>query len=69
MELPHNISALTNLKILELALVNVKILPAGMAYSLKQLRELRLYELEKLEHLPKSCTSRGAFAALRFSSV
>jgi hypothetical protein len=37
MELPHNMSALTNLKILELRLVNVKTLPAGMAYSLKQL--------------------------------
>jgi hypothetical protein len=64
MDLPHTISALTNLKILELALVNIKTLPAGMAYSLKQLQELTLYMLEKLEHLPKSFTSCGAFPAL-----
>jgi Leucine-rich repeat (LRR) protein len=64
MELPHTISALTNLKVLELALENVKTLPAGMAYSLKQLQELTLYMLEKLEHLPKSFTSCGAFPAL-----
>jgi hypothetical protein len=38
MELSHNISALTNLKILELGLENVKTLPARMAYSLNQLQ-------------------------------
>jgi Leucine-rich repeat (LRR) protein len=64
MALPYNISALTNLKILRLALRNVKTLPAGMAYSLKQLQELSLYRLKKLEHLPKSFTSRDAFPAL-----
>jgi disease resistance protein RPS2 len=64
MELPHNISALTNLKILTLRLVNIKTLPAGMAYSLKQLKGLSLCGLEKLEHLPKSFTSCNAFPAL-----
>jgi hypothetical protein len=64
MELPHNISALTNLKILELGLENVKTLPAGMAYSLKQLQELHLLHLEELENLPKSFTSCDAFPAL-----
>ncbi len=64
MEVPHNISALTNLKILELALVDVKTLPDGMAYSLKQLQEFTLYMLKSLEHLPTSFTSCGAFPAL-----
>jgi hypothetical protein len=35
-----------------------------MAYSLKQLQALRLCYLEKLEYLPKSFTSCGAFPAL-----
>ncbi len=64
MELPHNISALTNLEFLELHYLNVKTLPAGMAYSLKQLQELWLYDLKNLEHLPKSFTSCDAFPAL-----
>jgi hypothetical protein len=64
MELPHNISALTNLKVLELALVNLKTLPAGMAYSLKQLQKLILYMLKNLEYLPKTFTSCDAFPAL-----
>jgi len=64
MEVPHTISALTNLKILELALENVKTLPAGMAYSLKQLQELTLCDMERLEYLPKSFTSCDAFPAL-----
>jgi hypothetical protein len=44
--------------------VNIKTLPAGMAYSLKQLQGLSLCGLEKLEHLPKSFTSCNAFPAL-----
>ncbi len=63
-ELPHNISALTNLKILQLGHVNVKTLPAGMAYSLKQLKKLSLHYLEELEYIPKSFTSCDAFPAL-----
>jgi Leucine-rich repeat (LRR) protein len=64
MELPHNISALTNLKVLQLALENVKTLPAGMAYSLKQLQNLSLWCMHSLEYLPKSFTSCDAFPAL-----
>jgi len=69
MELPHNISALTNLKILEFALVNIKTLPAGMAYCLKQLQELSLCCLRKLEHVPESFTCRDAFPALILFSL
>jgi Leucine-rich repeat (LRR) protein len=64
MELSHNISALTNLKILELGLENVKTLPARMAYSLNQLQQLSLCRMERLEYLPKSFTSCNAFPAL-----
>jgi hypothetical protein len=64
MDLPHNISTLTKLKSLELGLVNVKTLPAEMAYSLKQLQKFVLNDLPRLEYLPKSFTSRGAFPAL-----
>jgi disease resistance protein RPS2 len=64
MELPHTISALTNLKILKLTLKNVKTLPAGMAYSLKQLQELTLYAMGRLKYLPKSFTSCDALPAL-----
>jgi Leucine-rich repeat (LRR) protein len=69
MELPHNISALTNLKILEFALVNIKTLPAGMAYCLKQLQELSLCCLRKLEHVPESFTCCDAFPALILFSL
>jgi hypothetical protein len=64
MEVPHTISALTKLKILQLALVNIKTLPAEMAYSLKQLQDLHLYDLKNLEYLPRSFTSSDAFPAL-----
>jgi hypothetical protein len=64
MELPHNICALTNLKILDLGLENVKTLPARMAYSLNQLQQLCLYDMKRLEYLPKSFTSCNAFPAL-----
>jgi len=69
MELPDNISALTNLKILKLALVNIKTLPAGMAYCLKQLQELSLCCLRKLEHVPESFMCRDAFPALILFSL
>jgi len=64
MDLPHNIPALTNLKILVLRLEDVKTLPAVMAYSLKQLQKLYLCELRELEYLPSSFTSYNAFPAL-----
>ncbi len=47
-ELSHNISALTNLKILDLRLVNVKTLTARMAYSLNQLQEFSLFDMKRL---------------------
>jgi hypothetical protein len=62
--LPHNICALTKLKILELGLENVKTLPAEMAYSLKQLQELHLWYLDSLEYLPRSFTCCDAFPSL-----
>jgi disease resistance protein RPS2 len=64
MELPHNISALTNLKILELGIENVKTLPDRMAYSLNQLRKLSLYNMKRLKYIPESFTSCNAFPAL-----
>jgi len=64
MELPHKISALTNLKILGLDYMDVKTLPAEMVYSLKQLQEFSLYKGEKLERIPKSFTSCDVFPAL-----
>jgi hypothetical protein len=62
-ELPHNISALTKLKILGLYL-NLKTIPAEMPYGLIQLQELYLWDIEGLEHLPRSFTCCGAFPAL-----
>ncbi|KAH9536435.1 hypothetical protein CY35_17G108700 [Sphagnum magellanicum] len=63
-ELPHNISALTKLKFLELRLENVKTLPAEMPYCFIQLQELHLFGLQSLEYLPRSFTCSGAFPAL-----
>jgi len=67
--LPHNICALTKLKILELGLESAKTLPAEMAYSLKQLQELHLWHLDGLEYLPRSFTSCGAFPALTLFQI
>jgi len=64
LELPQNISALTNLKILRLELKGVKSLPAKMAYWCIQLQELDLSGCKELKYLPKSFTCRGAFPAL-----
>jgi hypothetical protein len=64
-ELPHNISALTNLKVLRLELEKVKTLPAEMPYQFIQLQELDLLHFGSLEYLPRSFTCRGAFPALR----
>jgi Leucine-rich repeat (LRR) protein len=61
--LTRNISALTNLKILELCLHNVETLPSEMAYSLKQLQKLNLI-LKSSKYLPRSFTYRAAFPAL-----
>jgi hypothetical protein len=62
-ELPHNISALTKLKLLELQL-NIKTLPAEIPYWFIQLQYLDLWDFESLEYLPRSFTCRGAFPAL-----
>ncbi|KAH9550487.1 hypothetical protein CY35_10G074800 [Sphagnum magellanicum] len=64
-ELPHNISALTRLKVLRLGLENIKTLPAEMPYWFIQLQDLDLWGFESLEYLPRSFTCRGAFPALR----
>ncbi len=62
-ELPHNISALTKLKVLQLDL-NLKSVPAEMPYWFIQLQELDLWDFESLEYLPRSFTCCGAFPAL-----
>jgi len=63
-ELPHNISALTKLKVLELGLENIKTLPAEMPYWFIQVEKLELWKSESLEALPRSFTCCGAFPAL-----
>jgi hypothetical protein len=62
-ELPHNISALTKLKILHLEM-NVKTLPAEMPHWFQQLQRLDIW-FASFEYLPRSFTCRGAFPALR----
>ncbi|KAH9569582.1 hypothetical protein CY35_03G140900 [Sphagnum magellanicum] len=62
-ELPHNISALTKLKVLGLYL-NLKTIPAEMPYWLIQLQKLYLCDIRGLEYLPRSFTCCGAFPAL-----
>jgi Leucine-rich repeat (LRR) protein len=63
-ELAHNISALTKLKVLWLGLENVETLPAEMPYQFIQLQELHLLDFKRLEYLPRSFTCCGAFPAL-----
>jgi hypothetical protein len=63
MELPHNISALTKLKVLQLYL-NLKTIPAEMPCQFIQLQELDLCVNGGLEYLPRSFTCSGAFPAL-----
>jgi Leucine-rich repeat (LRR) protein len=58
----NNICALTKLKLLNLYL-NIKTLPAEMAYRFIQLQKLDLCS-HVLEYLPRSFTSCGAFPAL-----
>ncbi|CAM6009296.1 unnamed protein product [Sphagnum balticum] len=62
-ELPHNISALTKLKFLQLELSNVETLPAEMSHAFIQLQDLVLC-CQSLGSLPRSFTCRGAFPAL-----
>ncbi len=62
-ELPHNISAFTKPKVLQLDL-NVKTLPAEMPHWFIQLQWLEIWGHKSLEYLPKSFTCHGAFPAL-----
>jgi Leucine-rich repeat (LRR) protein len=61
-ELPHNISSLTKLKLLQIWL-EIKTLPADMAYRYIRLQELELCS-SILKLLPRSFTRCGAFPAL-----
>jgi hypothetical protein len=64
LELPHNMSALTNLKFLHINLYKAKTLPAEMSYRFIQLQELQLWNFQSMEYLPRSFTCCGAFPAL-----
>jgi len=61
-ELPHNISSLTKLQLLQVW-VDIKTLPADMSCQCIQLQELELCSW-MLKYLPNSFTHRGAFPAL-----
>jgi Leucine-rich repeat (LRR) protein len=63
-KIPHNISALSNLKILELELWNLTTLPANMPHWCIQLQQLEIGYAKGLKYLPKSFTCCGAFPAL-----
>jgi hypothetical protein len=63
-KIPHNISALTNLKILNLQLWNMTCLPASMPHWCKQLQQLEINNDSSLKYLPDSFTRCGAFPAL-----
>jgi Leucine-rich repeat (LRR) protein len=63
-KIPHNISALSNLKILQLDLGNLTTLPANMPHWCMQLEELEIFNRKSLKYLPKSFTRCGAFPAL-----
>jgi hypothetical protein len=64
LELPHNISALTKVRVLQVEVDKAKTLPAEMPYSFVELEELALAGFRSLEYIPKSFTCRGAFPAL-----
>jgi Leucine-rich repeat (LRR) protein len=63
-KIPHNISALINLKVLHLHFCNLTTLPANMPHWCIQLEQLKIDNTESLEYLPKSFTRCGAFPAL-----
>jgi Leucine-rich repeat (LRR) protein len=63
-KIPHNISALINLKVLHLHFCNLTTLPANMPHWCIQLEQLEIDNTESLEYLPKSFTRCGAFPAL-----
>ncbi|CAN5954589.1 unnamed protein product [Sphagnum jensenii] len=63
-KIPHNISALSNLKILYLQLRNLTTLPVNMPHWCMQLQQLEIDNSGSLKYLPKSFTCCGAFPAL-----
>ncbi|CAM6001176.1 unnamed protein product [Sphagnum balticum] len=63
-KIPHNISALTNLKSFILELGKLTSLPANMPHWCKQLQQLEIGNVGSLKYLPKSFTRCGAFPAL-----
>jgi len=63
-KIPHNISALSNLKILYLDFWNLTTLPANMPHWFIQLQHLEICNSGSLKYLPKSFTRCGAFPAL-----
>ncbi|CAK9195232.1 unnamed protein product [Sphagnum troendelagicum] len=63
-KIPQNISALSNLKILNLELWNLTTLPANMPHWCIQLQQLEIGSAKGLKFLPKSFTRCGAFPAL-----
>ncbi|CAK9195230.1 unnamed protein product [Sphagnum troendelagicum] len=63
-KIPHNISALSNLKILNLELRNLTTLPVNMPHWCIQLQQLEISDTSSLKYLPKSFTCCGAFPAL-----
>jgi len=62
-KIPHNISVLSNLKILFLKLLN-STLPANMPHWCIQLQQLEICNAGGLKYLPESFTRCGAFPAL-----
>jgi Leucine-rich repeat (LRR) protein len=63
-KVPHNISALSNLKILSLQLRKMRTLPTNMAHWCIHLQQLEIEAGESLKHFPKSFTLSGSFPAL-----
>jgi Leucine-rich repeat (LRR) protein len=63
-KIPHNISALSNLKFLHLNLWNLTTLPVNMPHWCMQLQQLEIGNSMSLKYLPKSFTRYGAFPAL-----
>jgi hypothetical protein len=63
-KLPHNISALSKLKVLDLGITNIETLPGELGYWFIQLEAFTLYYSESLRTLPSSFTRRKAFPSL-----
>jgi len=68
-KIPLNLSALKNLKILDLQLENVTSLPENFPYWWKQLQHLHIDNVLSLKYFPNSFTRRGAFPALIYLKI